>query len=94
MLRLAVVFCVFTGGAWAQDGKASILMTDPASGRTIGKVDGETVILQNSGTTTVGKIGKDKVLVRKDTQGNTLGKVGDRRLFCHTDAASGVSICK
>lgn len=94
MLRLAALFCVLAGAAWGQDGKATILMTDPASGRTIGKVGGETVVLQNHGTGTVGKIGKDKVLVHKDAQGNTLGQVGDRRLFCHTDPASGVSICK
>ncbi|MCR6631020.1 MAG: hypothetical protein NVV74_13780 [Magnetospirillum sp.] len=87
--------CVLAVPAWAeQKTGGTIILSDPAQGRTLGKVDGETVVLQNTPTGTVGKLGKDKVLLLKDSQGNTLGKVGDRRLFCHTDPASGVTLCK
>lgn len=72
----------------------TIILSDPKQGRTMGKVDGETVVLQNTPTGTVGKIGKDKVLTHRDGNGNTLGKVGDKRLFCHTDPTTGVTLCK
>jgi len=52
------------------------------------------VVLQNTPTGTVGKIGKDKVLLHKDGQGNTLGKVGNQKVFCHTDPTTGVTLCK
>jgi hypothetical protein len=77
-----------------QTGAGTVILTDPQQGRTLGKVDGETVVLQNTPTGTVGKIGKDKVLLHKDGQGNTLGKVGNQKVFCHTDPTTGVTLCK
>ncbi|HSV28741.1 MAG TPA: hypothetical protein VLL76_04255, partial [Candidatus Omnitrophota bacterium] len=64
------------------------------SGQTVGKVDGETVILKNTPTGTVGKIGKDKVVTHTDGHGNTVGKVGNKKVFCHSNPATGVTICK
>lgn len=93
-LSLALAAVLLAAPAWGQEGKAVILMADPATGRTVGKVGGEPVILQNNGTTTVGKIGKDRGLTTTDAQGNTVGKVGDKRLLCQRDTASGVTICK
>lgn len=72
----------------------TIILSHPAQGRTVGKVGGEPVVLQRTPTGTVGKMGKDKVMVHKDGYGNTMGKVGDRKLFCHTDPASGLTLCK
>lgn len=77
-----------------RDGGGMVILSDPAQGRTMGKVNGEAVVLQNTPTGTVGKIGKDKVLLHRDGNGNSLGKVGDRKLLCHTDAASGLTLCK
>ena len=72
----------------------AVILSDPAQGRTLGKVGGDAVLLQSTPNGTVGKLGQDKVLLHKDGHGNTLGKVGDRKLFCHTDAATGVTLCK
>lgn len=72
----------------------TVILSDPAQGRTLGKVGGEAILLQDTPTGTVGKMGKDKVLLHKDGNGNTLGKVGDRKLFCHTSPATGVTLCK
>lgn len=72
----------------------TVILADPEQGRTMGKVGGEPLILLDTGNGTVGKMGKDKVMLHKDGRGNTLGKVGDRKLFCHTDAVSGVTLCK
>lgn len=70
------------------------ILSDPAQGRMLGKVGGDAMVLQSTPSGTVGKLGKDKVMVHKDGHGNTLGKVGDRKLFCHTDPASGLTLCK
>lgn len=103
MRRLAVLSVVAFAitPAWAADGDGNkrkpadmVILSDPAQGRTIGKVGGDPVLLQQTPNGTVGKIGKDKVLLHKDGNGNTLGKVGDRKLFCHTDAATGLTLCK
>lgn len=99
MVRYAALLFVLTtcGPAWAAEAPrtdATVILSDPAQGRTLGKVGGETMVLQNTPGGTVGKIGKDKVLLHKDAQGNTLGKVGNQRLFCHTDPASGLTLCK
>lgn len=72
----------------------TVILSDPAQGRTLGKVGGDPVVLQSTPHGTVGKMGKDKVMLHKDGYGNTLGKVGDRKLFCHTDAATGLTLCK
>jgi hypothetical protein len=72
----------------------TIILSDPARGTTVGRVGGAPVLLQDTANGTVGKVGKDKVMVHKDGYGNTLGKVGDRKLFCHTDPASGLTLCK
>lgn len=99
MVRLSVmtILCLTALPALAADGGASsptIILSDPASGRTMGKIDGETIILQKTQTGMVGKMGKDKVLLHSDRNGNTVGKVGDRKLFCHSDPVSGLTLCK
>lgn len=96
---LAVAVAVSPAPAADRNGKTrtpaeTVILSDPAQGRTIGKVGGEVLVLQETANGTVGKMGKDKVLLHKDGSGNTMGKVGDRKLFCHTDAASGLTLCK
>ena len=71
-----------------------VILSDPKQGRTMGKIDGETIMLQKTPTGTVGKVGKDKVILHKDGNGNTLGKVGNQRVFCHSDPVSGLTFCK
>lgn len=71
-----------------------VILDDPQQGRTVGKAGRAPILLQDTANGTVGKIGKDKVILHKDGYGNTLGKVGDRKLLCHTDPASGVTLCK
>ncbi len=94
MLRLAVILALASSAALAADKKETVILTDPQQGRTMGRLDGETIVLQQTANGTIGKIGKDKVIVHKDGHGNTLGKVGDTKIFCHTDAATGIRICK
>lgn len=102
MLRRAITVIALglaTTAAWAEDSArkksaATVILSDPQQGRTVGKVDGETVVLQKTPTGTVGKIGKDKVILHTDANGNTVGKVGDQRVFCHSDPVSGLTICK
>jgi len=79
--------------AWADD-KPLIVVSPPGSGTTIVKDGAETSVLKQTPTGTVGKMGKDKVILHSDGRGNTIGKVGKDKLFCHTDPRSGVSICK
>lgn len=103
MRRLAVLCLLVLAAmpAWAVDGDGKsrqpadmMILSDPARGHTMGKAGGDPVLLQQTPNGTVGKVGKDKVLLHKDGNGNTLGKVGDRKLFCHTDAATGLTLCK
>lgn len=95
MLRLALVLTLAAGAALAADQKnGTVILSDPQQGRTLGKIDGETVVLQKTPTGTMGKIGKDKVILHKDGQGNTLGKVGNQKVFCHADPVTGITICK
>ncbi|HLO76538.1 MAG TPA: hypothetical protein VK196_08795 [Magnetospirillum sp.] len=99
MLRPAALIAVLCLAATANaaDGKNSgttVILSDRDRGRTIGKVDGETVVLQSTPGGTVGKIGNDKVLLHADGRGNTVGKVGSRKMFCLTDPASGLTLCK
>ncbi|MGE5514737.1 MAG: hypothetical protein ACM31D_02840 [Bacteroidota bacterium] len=95
---MLVLAAAAPAGAADRDGKAAkpdvVILSDPAQGRTVGKVGGEPILLQDTATGTVGKMGKDKVMLHKDGAGNTLGKIGDRKLFCHTDAATGLTLCK
>ncbi|MGE4278884.1 MAG: hypothetical protein AB7G62_04815 [Magnetospirillum sp.] len=76
------------------DDKPVIVVSPPGSGTTIVKDGGETSVLKQTPTGTVGKMGKDKVILHSDGKGNTVGKIGKDTLFCHTDPRSGVSICK
>jgi hypothetical protein len=39
-------------------------------------------------------MGQDKIILHRDGQGNTIGKVGDKKLFCHRDPDTGLSFCK
>lgn len=108
MLRLALLLAALglATNALAADGKDKprddrtrksadmVILSDPAQGRTVGRVGGDPILLQQTPTGTIGKIGKDKVLLHKDGHGNTLGKVGDRKLFCHSDPATGLTLCK
>jgi hypothetical protein len=100
MLRSAILLvAAFALGnaAWAADAardRGMVILSDPQQGRTMGKLDGETIILQKTPNGTVGKMGKDKVFLHKDGQGNTMGKVGDKKMFCHTDTATGMTLCK
>lgn len=98
MLRLAfllVANLAIAAAAWGQDSqKKTVILSDPRQGLTVGKVDGETMVLQTTPTGTVGRIGKDKVLLHKDGNGNTMGKVGKKKLFCHSDPATGLTLCK
>lgn len=91
---LAAFMVLVAGSAMAADSKPTVIVTPPGSDTTIGKVDGETVLLKKTPTGTVGKIGKDKVLLHKDGQGNTIGKVGKDKVFCHADPTTGLTICK
>lgn len=93
LLALCALACAPAMAADNRDGKM-VILSDPAQGRTVGRIDGDTVMLQKTPGGTVGKIGKDKVLLHKDGQGNTLGKVGDRKMFCHSDPATGITLCK
>ena len=94
MLRLALVLAIVSGAASAADKKDTVILSDPQQGRTLGKIDGETVVLQKTPNGTMGKIGKDKVILHKDGQGNTIGKIGDKKIFCHSDPVTGIRICK
>jgi hypothetical protein len=80
--------------AWAEGSKPTIIIPDAGNGTTIGKVDGETVLLKKTPNGTVGKIGKDKVILHSDGKGTTIGKIGKDKVFCHTDPKSGITICK
>lgn len=71
-----------------------VILSDPAEARTVGKARSGAIVLQQVPGGTIGKAGKHKVMLQSDGMGTTLGKVGDRRLLCHTDAASGVTLCK
>lgn len=93
LLALFALACAPALAADNKDGKM-VILSDPQQGRTLGKVDGDTVVLQKTPNGTVGKIGKDKVLLHKDGQGNTLGKVGNQKLFCHSDPTTGITLCK
>ncbi len=75
-------------------GDGTFILTDREDGTTIGKLDGETILLQKTPDGTYGKMGKDKVILHKDGQGNTIGKIGDKKVFCHRDPESGLSFCK
>lgn len=90
VLCLALLFPVV---AVAED-KPLVVVSPPGSGTTIIKDGGETSVLKQTPTGTVGKMGKDKVILHSDGRGNTIGKIGKDKLFCHTDPRSGVSICK
>jgi len=94
MLRLALALMLVSAAASAADKTDTIILSDPQQGRTLGKIDGETVVLQRTPTGTIGKIGKDKVILHKDGRGNTMGKVGDKKIFCHSDPVTGFRICK
>lgn len=97
MLRFATVLVVLglATSAGAEGTKEPIVvLSDPKQGRTLGKVEGETIMLQNTPTGTVGKMGKDKVFLHRDGNGNTLGKVGNQRVFCHSDPVTGLTLCK
>lgn len=100
LVVLAVILCL-AQPAWgaARDDRTRkpadmAILSDPAQGRTLGKVGGAPLLLQSTPGGTVGKMGNDKVMLHKDGYGNTMGKVGDRKLFCHTDAATGLTLCK
>ncbi|MBC7953448.1 MAG: hypothetical protein H7Z12_16710 [Rhodospirillaceae bacterium] len=100
MLRLAAVLVLAVAtNAWAaetatKNSDTMVILSDPKQGRTMGKVNGETIMLQNTPTGTVGKMGKDKVILHKDGNGNTMGKVGDKKMFCHSDPVTGLTLCK
>lgn len=93
MYRMILAFVLLAAPALAADGK-TVIVSPPGKNQTIGKVDGEMVFLKDTPTGTVGKIGKDKVITHTDGKGNTLGKVGDKKMFCHSNPATGVTICK
>lgn len=90
----AVAAALCSAAAVAADRKPTVIVSPPGSDTTIGKVDGEAVVLKKTPTGTVGRIGKDKVLLHKDGHGNTIGKVGKDKLFCHSDPATGLTVCK
>ncbi len=90
---LAMTLALLAAGAWAET-KPTVIVSPPGSDTTIGKVDGETVVLKKIPTGTVGKVGKDKVILHSDGNGNTIGKIGNGKVFCHSDAATGLTICK
>jgi hypothetical protein len=95
MLRLAVILALAsTGMALAADKQETLILTDPNQGRTLGRLNGENVVLQQTPTGTVGKIGADTVITHQDGHGNIIGKIGDKKIFCHTDAVTGIRICK
>lgn len=99
MFRIATLLVVaLVSAAWAAEPKPKdtgmVILSDPKQGRTMGKIDGETIMLQKTPTGTIGKVGKDKVILHKDGNGNTLGKVGNQRVFCHSDPVSGLTFCK
>lgn len=96
MIRLPLVAAVLlvAGSALAEEKKATIIVPDTGTGVTVGKVDGETVLLKKTPNGTVGRIGKDTVILHSDGKGTTVGKVGNDKLLCHTDPRSGVTICK
>lgn len=93
-ILLAAMLALMAGGATAETKKPTVIVSKPRSDTTIGKVDGETIVLKKTPSGTVGKIGKDKVILHKDGNGNTIGKVGNDKVFCHSDAATGLTICK
>lgn len=74
--------------------KPVVVVSPPGSDTTVIKDGAETSVLKQTPTGTVGKMGKDTVILHSDGRGNTVGKVGKDKLFCHTDAKSGVTICK
>ncbi|MBI2242279.1 MAG: hypothetical protein HYU59_15945 [Magnetospirillum gryphiswaldense] len=78
---------------WADD-KPLIVVSPPGSGTTIVKDGDEKTVLKETPNGTIGKMGKDKVILHSDGKGNTIGKIGKDKVFCHTDPRSGVSICK
>ncbi|MEW5728590.1 MAG: hypothetical protein AB1918_12260 [Pseudomonadota bacterium] len=80
--------------AWGGDGKPTVIVPDAGGGTTVAKINGETVVLKKTPNGTVGKIGKDTVILHSDGKGNTIGKIGKDKLFCHTDPKSGITICK
>jgi hypothetical protein len=94
LILLAATIALFVGDALAETKKSTVIVSPPGSDTTIGKIDGETILLKKTPTGTVGKIGKDKVILHKDGNGNTIGKVGNEKVFCHSDAATGLTICK
>ena len=38
--------------------------------------------------------GAGTVILTDPQQGRTLGKVGNQKVFCHTDPTTGVTLCK
>lgn len=100
MLRFATMLAVLglaTAAGAAEPPKKDtgmVILSDPKQGRTMGKIDGETIMLQNTPTGTVGKMGKDKVILHKGGNGTTMGKVGNQKMFCHSDPVTGLTLCK
>lgn len=93
-LILAVMFALTATAAAAEDKTKTVILSPPGSGTTIGKIDGETVLLKKTPAGTIGRIGKDKVILHSDGRGNTMAKVGKDKVFCHSDPSSGLTICK
>lgn len=93
-LGFAVVLLGLAASSWAADRKPTVIVPDAGNGTTVGKIDGETVVLMKTPNGTVGKIGKDTMVLHSDGKGTTVGKVGKDKVFCHTDPGSGITICK
>ncbi|OAN45344.1 hypothetical protein [Magnetospirillum moscoviense] len=91
---LALSPAVAADKAAKKSSDGTYILTDKEDGTTFGRVDGEPVMLQKTPDGTVGKMGKDKVILMKDGQGNTIGRVGDKKVFCHKDPEAGLTFCK
>lgn len=95
MVRLSVFALLLASSpAWAGDGKPTVIVPNAGGDTTVAKINGETVLLKKTPNGTVGKIGKDTVILHSDGKGNTIGKIGKDKLFCHTDPKSGITVCK
>jgi hypothetical protein len=94
MLRPTLALAVLLAAASAGAEQPTIVVPNAGADTTVAKVNGETVVLKKTPTGTVGKMGKDTVILHTDKHGNTVGKVGKDKVFCHTDKASGITLCK
>lgn len=94
MVRAVALVLLLAASAARAGDKPTVIVPNAGGDTTVAKINGETVLLKKTPNGTVGKIGKDTVILHSDGKGNTIGKIGKDKLFCHTDPRTGVTICK